>query len=385
MFAFHKLLPCICAVILFVSSCKEEQPKRVYTDADYKQFTDSLGFAIRTGDSSYIMSRLNYAEMRSSFLKAVGVGMLAEDDAGYIFSTEISAMVATLATRKDHDLFKHLSTEKTGNTRIIYFRSFKDTRCDYLGVKVIPGAQKLLIDDIILFSHGMTFQERMIDLYKVAFIDNNKLLPGKDAILQESNKMISEIARIDEQLSSGVGFNAMQKIKQLPSKLQESMTIQLLEMRACAFNHDSLRTERLMKRTTDASGMKAGLNFLTAECCINISNYNRLLKSVEDLDAVVHDPMLDVLRGGAYYGLMKKNEAEVCLKKAVETSSNETRQYCYVSLLRFYVFEDKKEEALALANEMIEKAAFDKVDLGGIFMLNTALRYDEDVVRFLGY
>jgi hypothetical protein len=385
MLALYRLLPLICMAIIFVASCKEEQPRRSYSDADYKQFTDSLGFAIRTCDSAYIMSKLNYTEMRSRFLKAVGVGMLAEKDAAAVFSTEITAMVAALATRKDHDLFKHLSTQKTGDTAMIYFRSFKDGGVDYLGVKVIPGTEKLLIDDVILFSHGMTFEERMIDLYKVAFIDNNKLLPGKDAMLFQISTMIAEIADIDDKINRGAGFIAKEKIKQLPSKLQGSMTVQLLEMRACSFSSDSMRTERLMSRTANASKIKTGLYFLTAECCINISNHSRLLESVNALDEVVHDPMLDVLRGGAYYGLKKKTEAETYLKKAVATSSNETRQYCYTSLLRYYVFENNKEEALALAGEMLEKAAFDKKDLGGIFMLNTALRYDEDVVDFLGY
>lgn len=385
MLAFTKLLPLFAAIVVFAASCKEEQPRRVYSDADYKQFTDSLGFAIRTGDSAYIMSKLNFSEMRSRFLKAVEVGMLAEDDAASIFSTEIHAMVAALATRRDHDLFKHFSTQKTGDTAMLYFRSFKDGRGDYLGIRVIPGVEKLLIDDIVLFSHGMTFQERMADLYQAAFIDNNKLLPGKDAMLFQINTMITEIAVIDERLNDKGGFGAMQKIESLPSKLQESMTVQLLEMRACSFNRDSLRTERLMKRTAGASKVQAGLNFLTAECCLNIGNHHLLLKSVDELDAVVHDPMLNVMRGAAYYGMLKNNEAENCLKKAVTTASNETRQYCYASLLRFYVIEGRKDEALAQANEMLEKAAFDKNDLGVIFMMNTELRYDKDVVDLLRY
>jgi hypothetical protein len=385
MILFRKLLPCFFAIVVLAVSCKNEPPKRIYTDADYKQFTDSLGFAIRTGDTSFLMGRLNAAEMRNRFLKAIGVGMLAEDDAATVFSTEIGAMVAALSERKDRDLFKHQSTQKNSDTAMIYFRSFKDGKGDYLGVRVIPGTEKLLIDDIILFSHGMTFQERMADLYKAAFIDNNKLLPGKDAMLFQVNTMIKEIAVIDEKLSDGGGFGAMDKIESLPSKLQESMTVQLLEMRVCSFNRDSLRTERLMKRTAEASKLKPGLDFLTAECCLNISNHDMLLKSVEALDAVVHDPLLDVLRGSAYYGMKKNDKAETCLKKSVVTASNETRQYCYSSLLRFYVYESRKDEALALANEMIEKAAFDKKDLGGIFMLNTALSYDEDVLRFLGY
>jgi hypothetical protein len=367
---------------LLFQSCSNTPSPRTFTEADYTKFTDSLGFAIRTADTAFLMAHFNVPQLEENFVKQINASLIAEDRARELCKDEVTSIVLTLAKRPDHEFFKHLHTTRKGDTATYYFRSFQNNVTEYLSVDVVPGADKLLISDLMFFNMGMSFSEMMIDFYRAVFVDNNKLLPGNDALRINSGQIANDLRNIHINLVQRRYSEVMNDIRSLPTPVQETIIVQQYEMLACAITGDSMRAERLRKRTEGYSKVKNGRCILLYEVYAYCGNPSEALKSCDQADAILKDPMIDLFRAPLYASLEEFDKAEACLLRAKKATGNEHRQTIFSLLLRLYIVQDNTDKALATANEMIEVASFAKSDLYYFFMQNPEMARDPRVSAF---
>ncbi|MCU0435035.1 MAG: hypothetical protein MUC87_16375 [Bacteroidia bacterium] len=370
------------AVLLTLQSCSDQPAPRTFTDADYTKFTDSIGFAIRRGDTAFIISHFNFEAQQEKFVKAVRASVMAEEQARGLYKQEIANLLNSLSKRKDREFFRHLHTARKGDTATYYFRAYHDNKTEYLSVQTVPGPQYLLITDMMLFSTGLTFSEVLADFYRAIFVDNNKLLPGNDAMRINSSAIISQIGTIQQNLYDANYAYVLTAIKALPSEVQETVTIQQFEMNACLFTGDTLRAERLRKRTEGKSLVKNARSFMLYQYYFHMGKTDEALKCCDELDEIVKDPMIDLYRAAVYWRIPQYNRAEEYLQRAIKLTGNEHRQTTYAMLLKVYIDQSKTAEALALAAEMEEKASFSKNDLMFFFMNNREVATDPRVDKY---
>lgn len=369
------------AVLLF-QSCSNTPPPRTFTETDYTKFTDSLGFAVRNADTAFMMAHFNLQQLQDNFVKQVKASLIAEDQARELCREEVKNIVATLAQRPDREFFKHLHTARKGDTATYYFRSFHNNRTEYLSVEVVPGPDHLLVSDLMFFNMGMTFSEMMVDFYRAIFVDNNKLLPGNDALRINSGQIANELRNIHINLVRRQYSAVMNDIRRLPSPVQETIIVQQYEMLACALTGDSMRAERLRKRTEGFSKVKHARCILLYEVYGNTKNYREALNSCDQAEAILKDPMIDLFRAPLYASIDEFDKAEECLLRAKKATGNEHRQAVYSLLLKLYIFSNDTEKALATANEMVEIASFARNDLYFYFMQNPDMARDPRVSKF---
>ncbi|MCA6362243.1 MAG: hypothetical protein IM638_04350 [Bacteroidetes bacterium] len=369
------------AVLLF-QSCSNAPAPRTFTEADYTKFADSLGFAIRNADTSFLMAHFHMQHIQDNFVKQVKASLLAAEDARKQCQKEVNNVIITLAERPDREFFKHLHTVRNGDTATYYFRSFHSNLTEYLSVDVVPGASGLLISDLMLFNTGMSFSETIVDFYRSVFVDDNKLLPGNDALNINTEAIANSIRAVQINLYQGDFSEAMNIIRSLPSPVQETITVQQYEMLVCAVTGDSMRAERLRKRTEGFSKTKNARCLLLYRVYAYCGNAREALKCCDQAEAILKDPMIDLLRAPLYVAVDEIDKAEASLLRAKKATGNEHRQVVYSLLLKLYVRQDNTDKAIETAKEMIDQAAFDKNDLYGYFILNPDMAADPRVSAF---
>jgi hypothetical protein len=367
---------------LLLQSCSNTPPPRTFTETDYTKFADSLGFAIRNADTSFLITHFHIQHIQDNFVKQIKVSLLADEDARKQCRKEVNNIIITLSQRPDREFFKHLHTARKGDTATYYFRSFHNNLTEYLSIEVVPGTNQLLVSDLMFYSAGMTFSEMLIDLYRAVYVDNNKLLPGNDALNIYSEDIVRDIRTIQLYLIEGNYSPALTLIRNLPSQAQETIIVQQYEMQACALAGDSMRAERLRKRTEGFSKVKNARCLLLYQIYAYCGNAREALKCCDQAEAVLKDPMIDLLRAPLYIALDESENAEASLLRAKKTTGNEHRRAIYSLLLRFYIRQNSTEKAILTANEMIDQASFDKSDLYVYFMLNPEMAADPRVDQF---
>jgi hypothetical protein len=370
-------------VLLSLPSCKEEI-KNTFSNKQYEDFADSLSEALRRGDSSFIIKRINIEELQEIFLTKTGVGLLSVDMAKTILRRELHRLAEGLVYAADRQYLRKVNQFKdTLGYHFIFRTCIPEEGLNYIELVLGAGKKQPLIQDVILYNFGGSYVDILSETYAAVMVDQNAFLPGKEGLSWSTQGQLSYLNSVRGLLRNDQLEQAAFALQSIGKELRSTRNFMVCELQYAVLAGDSLLIERTLKQLNKRFPNHPELLLVQIDANFVAGHYKQMFSNTDLLEKRVKDPFLNLARGNAYARMDSIALAESYFQKALAGSDYLYRRNCYTCMLRMYIEKGNVPACIRIGNEIIENAVFDGEEVAAFFLEGGSISEEPEIQNWI--
>jgi len=337
------------SVIVLISSCKDKI--KPVTKEEAKEFAKQIEISIRKGDATVLDNAIDTKTMVDRMnlpadAKTKGLSSGLKD--GMKLGTVI---VNTLTGKGNYDLVKQYEKD---NVQHLVFRMFKDYMINYHDLELINTNGQTKVADVFVYLTGENLSETMRSIY----------MQMDDNATNTASQWLKKIPEMHTLINSSRYDEANNIFNQIPQDVRSGHAFQLLHLQV-ATGLGNEEYEKAMNEYNTLFPNDRAIPLLMIDAYVARHDYDKALQSVNELDSMINkDPLLDLYRAFCYNLLYNSEKQEEYLKRLVNTMP--FFEEGLTQLIKFYLKQNKYEQAKPLVERFKTKSEFDQQGLNDL-------------------
>lgn len=360
-------------VIVFLSACKTPPKKPALPEKAYKDFAQKIESTFAAGDTSFFVRNFDVKELVDTIINeskmAPSVAITMRGSMLRAFDLAIRQLAVLVRDNAVDGGYQLLRTRSDSTGYYALYRMFMKGSINYHEYKLVEKDGKVGIGNMFIYFTGQTLSETISQTLSGQMGNNTSLLNAMQKTYQ--NKGDNEhIGAMTNFIRMGDFESARSEYEKISPEFQRSRSVQILYLQICQRGTNNEYGEALenfrMLFPNDPSTAVLGIDYYYTQ-----GNYVMALRSVDQLDSMVHDPLLNLYRGNCLKLLGRGDSGIACLKRALPQIKSGPKDFCYRSLYLIEISSQQTDAAARLLAEMRDSTNLSRSDLRTLSLLNT--------------
>lgn len=360
-------------ILVFLSACKSGEKKTVLPEKAYDDFAKKIETQFAAGDTAFFVRTFDIDGLTDTIINEANMSpTVAITNRGimikaFTFSIrQIALLISKNANDGGYQLL-HTRSDSTGHYAL--YRLFMKGSVNYHEYKLIEKEGKVAIGNMFVYFTGQTISETVVQNISSQMGNNVSLLKAVHNSYRNKDDNQHFINMLGF-VQSGDIESAHAEYDLMSPEFQKSRSVQIMYLQVSQREEGNAYGEAL-ENFRKLFPNDPCLSVLGIDYYFTQRNYLMALRSVDQLDSLVHDPFLSMYRSNCMNMLGRGDSAITYIKRDLPKIKGGPKDFCYRNLFLLEINSNKIDDAAAVLVEMRDSSGIKRPDLRTLSLINS--------------